>query len=209
LRQEKACFTEYEQSKCLAEEKAAEFTAKGLFLATACPTRVYGPGKLTEANSVTKMIRMYLRNRIGLVLARGTEVGNYVLAEDVVEGLLKIMDKGRNGERYILGGENISLSGFYDLLKEVSGRRALRVPVPKKLAFAIAGLEESLAGRFGIYPFITRDWVETFLQNWAFSSRKAEQELGYRPKTLREGLAITCAWLGYPVQSRLQERGRP
>jgi len=188
--------TEYEESKALSERIIPEYISRGLEIIVAKPTRVYGPGKLSEANSVTRMVRSYLKYRICLILNHGQEIGNYVYVNDVAEGLRLMMKKGRPGEDYILGGENISLSGFFDTLEAVSGRKALRLRIAVPLALSIARFETWKAKTLRIYPLITEGWVRTFLQNWAFSHEKAARELGYRPKNLTEGLKLTCRWLG-------------
>ncbi|MGB9765359.1 MAG: NAD-dependent epimerase/dehydratase family protein [Candidatus Saccharicenans sp.] len=189
--------TEYEESKALSERIIPEYLKSGLEIVIAKPTRVFGPGKLTEANSVTRMIYWYLRYRICLLLDQGKQIGNYVFVEDVVRGLKLIMEKGRSGENYILGAENISLSGFFNILREVSGRKALRFKISIPLALYLARFESWKARTFGWYPLITEGWVKTFLQNWSFSHRKASLELGYDPRNLREGLRQTCEWLGF------------
>jgi len=190
-------FTDYEKSKALAEKIIDDYLAKGLEIMVARPTRVYGPGPLTEANSVTRLIKIYLKYRLSLILNQGQEIGNYVYVDDVAKGLQLIMKKGRAGEDYILGGENVSLNEFYNTLEEVSERKASRLKISVPLALAVARLETMKARWLGLYPFITTSWVRTFLENWAFSHQKASEELGYEPRSLREGLRLTCEWLGY------------
>ncbi len=197
LRPDIPFFTDYERSKALAEKIINEYLDKGLEVVIARPTRVYGPGPLTEANSVTRLIKGYLKYRICLILNHGQEIGNYVYVDDVAEGLQLVMDRGRPGEDYILGSENVSLNEFYQLLEEVSGRKALKLKIRIPLALMIAKLETIKARSLGLYPLITTGWVKTFLENWAFSHRKAAEELGYQPRSLREGLHLTCEWLGY------------
>jgi len=195
-------FTDYEESKARAEKIIPEYLAKNLEVTIARPTRVFGPGKLNEANSVTRIIKYYLKLRLCPLLDRGQQVGNYVYVDDVVEGLRLLMERGRNGEAYILGGENISLAGFYDLLEAVSGIKAIRMKIPVSLAKAVANLESWKAENFKIYPFITKGWVMTFLQNWACSHQKASLELGYQPRSLKEGLKLTLEWFGYKTPGR-------
>ncbi len=188
-------FTEYEGTKTVAEQEALHAAAGGLPVVVVNPTRVYGPGKLTEANSVTVMIDLYDRGRFPFLLAGGANVANYALVDDLVRGHILAMEKGRVGERYILGGENVSLRGLFDLVHEATGTRHVRFGLPRWLAMAYGRLEEKKAEWFGAYPRITPGWVETFLQEWAYSSAKAERELGYTITPLKEGMRLTCEWL--------------
>jgi len=195
-RKTKRFYTDYEQTKYMAEIEAEKFLDKGLPLVIVQPTRVYGPGKMTEGNSVTRMIDMYLHGTFRFILSMGMETGNYVYIDDVVDGHLGAMLKGRIGQRYILGGENSTLENFFSILREVSGRRSRQFHVPPGLAGLVARFEEIRAMIFGSYPLISRGWVKTFLRNWAFSSEKAVADLGYRYRGLGEGLRSTCDWLG-------------
>jgi farnesol dehydrogenase len=188
-------FTEYEKSKYLAELEALKFVQKGLNLVMVNPTRVYGPGLLTEANSVTRIAQQYLEGKFPLILNRGKEVGNYAFVEDVVIGHILAMEKGKTGERYLLGGENISLKNLFFSLNELTQTKHIQINIPPKVARFVAWLEEKIANLFRKYPMISRDWVDTFLQNWIYSSEKAEKELGYKYLPLKQGLKITCDWI--------------
>ena len=119
--------------------------------------------------------------------------------DDVVEGHLLAMEKGRVGERYLLGGENVSLKGLFSLVDEVTNRKHFQVSLPRSLALLYAGLEKRKAEWLGVYPKVTPGWVETFLADWAFTSAKAESELGYR---------ITPLSGGDPPDARLAARQR-
>jgi len=188
-------FTEYEKSKYLAELEALKFVQKGLNLVMVNPTRVYGPGLLTEANSVTRIAQQYLDGKFPLILNRGKEVGNYAFVEDVVIGHILAMEKGKTGERYLLGGDNVSLKNLFSLLDEITQTKHLQINIPPGIARLVAWLEEISANIFRKYPQISRDWVDTFLQNWKYSCEKAEKELGYKYLTLKQGLKITCDWI--------------
>ena len=195
-RSEPRFLTEYEESKAVAEGEARRLAAQGLPVVLVHPTRAYGPGKLTEGNSVSRMIDLYRRGRFPFLLHRGREVGNYALVDDLVQGHLLAMDKGRPGERYILGGENVSLAGLFRLVDDLTGRSHVQLNLPPVLGRCYAALEQKKAEWLGLQPQITPGWVETFLRDWAYSSAKAERELGYRITSLREGLRCTLEWLG-------------
>lgn len=187
--------TEYEETKSVAEREALALAARGVPVVVVHPTRVYGPGKRTEGNSVSLMIDQYDRGRFPVVPGNGENVGNYAFVDDLVEGHLLAMEKGQVGERYILGGENSSLTGLLRLVDELTGKRHIQIGLPRPVAVSYARLEKLKAEWFGLYPLITPGWVETFLEDWAYSSAKAETELGYRITPLREGVRRTLDWL--------------
>jgi nucleoside-diphosphate-sugar epimerase len=187
--------TEYEESKAVAEKEALELTSRGFPIVVVHPTRVYGPGKLTEGNTVSLMIDQYDRGRFPVLPGRGENVGNYALVDDLVEGHVLAMEKGTVAERYILGGENSSLKGLLRLVDESTRRRHFQVSLPRSVSMFYAALEKRKADWFGVYPRITPGWMKTFLEDWAYTSAKAERELGYRITPLREGVARTLDWL--------------
>jgi farnesol dehydrogenase len=192
-------FTEYERTKAIAEADALRLAKEGFPVLVVLPTRVYGPGKLTEGNSVSLMIDQYDRGLIPIQLNHGVNVGNYVFIDDLVHGFILAMERGKVGERYILGGENASLSRIFELADEVSRKKHFQFNMPPRLAMFYAGVQEFAAKKFGIYPQITPPWIETFLQDWAYSCAKAEKELGYTVTPLKEGIRTTYEWI---VQNR-------
>ena len=189
------CCTDYQASKTLGEKQACEYADHGFPVVIVNPTRVYGPGKLTEGNSVSRMIDFYDRGRFPFLLNHGVNIGNYAFVDDVVQGFILAMEKGRIGERYILGGENVSLKRLFELIDEIGGRRHIRVNVPPWVASIYSRSEEKMARWIHRYPLITSGWVKTFLQDWTYSSVKAEKEFGYKITPLEEGIRITLEWL--------------
>jgi farnesol dehydrogenase len=188
-------YTEYEETKAVAEQEALRMAAEGFPVVIVNPTRVYGPGKLTEGNSVSLMIDMYDRGKVPVLLNHGVNVGNYVLVDDLVKGHILAMDKGRIGERYILGGENSSLKHFFELVDEVSGKKHFQANLPPGIAYIYSGFEKKKAEWLGLYPQITPGWVETFLQDWIYSPEKAQRELGFPVTPLKEGVRMTYEWI--------------
>ncbi len=188
-------FTKYEATKAAAEREVLALAAEGFPVVIVNPTRVYGPGHLTEGNAVSQLIDVYDRGRMPLLMNRGVNVGNYVLVDDVVQGHLLAMERGRVGQRYILGGENVSLKEFFRTIDRVSGKRHVQAPILGISPLVFAWFLQKRADWFGIYPCITPGWVKTFLADWAHSCDKARRELGYNPKPLEEGIRITYEWL--------------
>ena len=188
-------FTEYEKTKAIAEQEALRWAKEGLPLVIVNPTRVYGPGLLSEGNAVAQLILDYVKGKAPFLPNRGINVGNYAFVDDVALGHLLALEKGRLGERYILGGENASLREFLKLVDEVSGKRHCKLPLLKIGPLLFSWVQEKRAKWFGVYPRITPGWVRTFMADWAYSCEKAKQELGYAPISLREGLEKTWNWL--------------
>jgi NAD+-dependent farnesol dehydrogenase len=188
-------FLEYERTKAIAEQKAIEFSTKGMNVRIVNPTRVYGPGVLNPSNSVTKLISSYIAGKWRIIPGNGNSIGNYVFIDDVVNGHMLAMEKGKPGERYLLGGENISYNDFFDLLGEVSEKRRLMLKVPLSTIYFTSNLA-MLANRLtGIKPFITKALIRKFNYNWRVNSQKAISELGYSPAPFKECLIKTIDWI--------------
>ncbi len=188
-------FTEYERTKYHGEQLALKRAEEGGPVVIVNPTRVYGPGYLVEANSVSKMIDMYDRGLMPFTLNGGRNFGNWALVDDVADGMILAMEKGRLGQKYLLGGENASLEQILELVDEITGRRHFQLSIPSGLALSLAWCLKKRAEWFGIHPVMTPGWIRTFLADWAYSTEKSERELGYRGTPLAEGVRLTYDWL--------------
>lgn len=193
-------FIPYEQTKAEAEAIVPGYVEKGLNIRIVNPTRLYGPGELNAGNSVTRIVKMYLEGTWRFVVGDGNSTGNYVFIDDVVRGHLLAMEKGRPGEKYLLGGEDISYNNFFRLLEEVTGVRNRLYHIPFCVSMAVAELAVAQARITGKEPFITPGHVRRYCYDWKVSSAKAEKELGYNITPLREGIKMTVEWL---IQKKL------
>ena len=106
-----------------------------------------------------------------------------------------MLEAGRPGSRYVLGGDNVKLGDFYGAIEELSGVRVPRRRMPDGLAKAIGGVQKQWARLRGSTPALTPDLVEVYGHDWAYSSERAERELGYHARPFAAGLASTVAWL--------------
>lgn len=188
-------FVEYETSKYMAEERALRYTNYGLEVVIVNPTRVFGPGELSKSNSFVKLMQMYLYKGRTVVPGKGDKSGNFVFVEDVINGHLLAMEKGRSGERYILGGDNATMREFFNLVGEISGKKSSIWGIPIFILFGFAGFQEWKARWFNSPPLITRGFARRYLAHWNNSVEKAKIELGYQPLPLREGISLTIDWL--------------
>jgi farnesol dehydrogenase len=188
-------FNAYEVTKAEAEKLAVDYCHKGLEVITVNPSRVYGPGPLNPSNSVTKMIAGYYAGSWRIIPGDGSKIGNYVFIDDVVHGHLLAAQKGRPGERYILGGDNITFNRLFEILAEVTGERHRMFHFPLGAMKAAAKLMEVQSPLTGLPPLITVDFVKKYLNHWSLSSRKASVELGYRITSFADGVKKTMDWI--------------
>ena len=184
-------FTDYAASKYAMESSVMDYVGKGIHIVIVNPTRVYGPGLLSQANSVTKIMDRYITGKWRILPGDGSKIGNYAYIDDVVNGHLLAMEKGRPGERYILGGEDASYTEFFRTLAEISGKNFKMFKIPQFVMTGFASVFLLSAKVFGSTPLITPSWTKRYLQDWSVSSQKAEREMGYTITPMREGLQKT------------------
>lgn len=189
------CFTEYERTKELTDTLIRVKYSSLINVCTVCPTRVFGPGELSAANSVTRMIHLYISGKFHWLPGNGRAIGNYVYVDDVAEGILLALEKGRSGECYILGGENVSFTGFFEEISRLTGSSYRLFSVPVFLLIFISRIMKLLADIFHLPPLITPGWVRKYSYNWIVSSQKARNELEYQPVSFKEGLQATLMWI--------------
>jgi nucleoside-diphosphate-sugar epimerase len=188
-------FTGYERSKLESERIIQDYVRKGMRIVIVNPTRVYGPGALNQSNSVTIMIKKYVEGKWHVVPGNGNSLGNYVFVDDVVNGHILAMEKGRAGERYILGGDNISYNQFFNSLKDYTGKDHWLVNIPLTAMLAMANILLLVTKLTKIPPAITPAHVRKFNYNWEVSCTKAKHELGYTPLSFNEGASKTIPWV--------------
>lgn len=188
-------FSPYDQSKLQQEKMAFSFTGKGMEVVVVNPSRIYGPGLVGESNSVSRLIQMFSQGKWRFIPGNGTSEGNYVYIDDVVHGHLLAMQKGVSGQRYILGGDNISYNDFFNLLRKLTRQNHKLIKIPVKVLLGWAQIEILRANMTGMRPMIVPAFVEKLTHNWNLTSEKAIRDLGYRYTDLETGLSKTLQWI--------------
>ncbi len=181
-------YTPYEHSKALAGEIIPGYIDRGLDIVAVYPTRVFGPGPLTESNWVARMICLYIKGSWRIIPGRGRSIANFVHVYDAAMGHLLAAEKGKAGEKYLIGGTNVDYNELLDLLNRQSGRRfwMIRIPLWAMLAAGHAVMIWSrLTGRA---PLVTPGHIRKFNHSFRISVQKAEKQLGYRPGSFNERL---------------------
>jgi len=182
---------EYEETKALAENVAQEYCKKGLHIVIVSPSRVYGLGKESRSNPTLLLIKSILKRGFVIVPQDRKGIGSYSFIEDVVDGHFLAMEKGRSGERYILGGENISYEHLVKTILKVCNKKVKILTIPEAVIKLYSHWELFRAKISDYEPWIVPKWVEKYKYNAAYSSKKAEVELGYKITPLAEGLTRT------------------
>ncbi len=188
-------FNLYEQTKSEAEALAMEYARQGLNICILNPSRIYGPGLDTGSNPVTKIIELYMKGKWKLIPGNGNDIGSYPYIDDVVDGHISAMDKGRSGERYILGGVNVTFNELMAAIRRYSGTEKKLKHIPFPVLSGVSYLMLWNAKLTGKYPMITPDWVAKYKYDWALNSSKAVNELGYAIRPLEEGIKETVEWV--------------
>lgn len=187
--------TDYGSSKAAADRKVKWYSDKGLHTVIVYPTRVFGPGLPTESNFITKIIQLYTQNKWHIIPGNGRSIANYTYIDDIIDGHILAMKWGRKGEKYILGGNNISYNDFFKSLSTISGKKYRLIRVPKMVMMSYAFSQELLAKWFKRKPLLTRKWVSKSLYNWELTSQKAESELQFTITPFEVGIEKTLKWL--------------
>lgn len=181
----------YERTKYLAELEVKEFLKKGLEVVIVNPSRVYGDGPITDSNTVSKMVTGYINGTWHFIPGDGKAIANYAFIDDVVDGHIAAMQSGKNGERYILGGIDVSFNGFFGTLRQITGKKRNLYKIPVGVIKAYSLLESLKSKLFNLKPFFLPEFADRLKCNQQYSSNKAINELNYRITPFAIGLDKT------------------
>ena len=181
----------YKRSKVVAERLVEAMAADGLPVVIVNPSTPIGPRDVKP----TPTGRIVVEAANGKMPAYVESGLNLVHVDDVAAGHLLALAKGRIGERYILGGQDVSLGGMLGEIARIVGRKPPSVVIPRAPLFPLAYANEAwcrLTGKTD--PFLTVDSLKMAAHNMYFSSAKAEDELGYRARPYAEALRDAVDW---------------
>jgi len=182
----------YKQSKFRAED-----AVRALVRTTAAPVVIVNPSTPVGPGDVrpTPTGRLIVEAASGRMPAYVETGLNIVHVDDVAEGHLAAYRLGEIGERYILGGDDLSLGDILAVLARVVGRKPPTIRIPHAAVLPIAWMAETWARlTAGSEPFVTLDGVRMARKRMYFSSGKAERVLGYRHRPAEQALADAVAW---------------
>jgi dihydroflavonol-4-reductase len=181
----------YKRSKFQAEEVVRDLVERrGLPAVIVNPSTPVGP-RDRKPTPTGRLILEAARGHMPGYVDTGLNIAH---VEDVAVGHLAAAETGRVGERYILGGEDMSLAQILVEVAQAAGARAPRMRVPYGVAYPAAIGAELVARLTGREPFITRDGVRMARKKMYFSSAKAVRELGYAPRPARDAIADAVGW---------------
>ena len=188
---ESAAVGPYKRSKVIAERLVEELTRREALPAVIVnPSTPIGPRDIRP----TPTGRVILAAASGRMPAFVDTGLNLVHVDDVAAGHVAALERGRLGERYILGGENVLLADMLRDIARLVGRRPPRMKLPRGPLYPLAAGAQMIAAVTGREPLLTLDGLRMSRQHMFFSAAKAERELGFRARPYVEALRDAIDW---------------
>ncbi len=191
----------YKRSKFEAEQCAMRAAEEGLPVVIVNPTTPVGPGDW-KPTPTGKIIVDFLNGRMPGYVDTGL---NFVPVEDCATGHLLAAERGRVGQRYILGGRNLTLKEVLDMLAAISGLRAPRWKFPHALAYVAAWVDTAVYGALGREPQIPLEGVRMARHKMFVDASKATSELGFSYGPIEGALERAVRW--YEANGYVATRG--
>ncbi len=180
----------YKRSKWLAEQEALAASQRGLPVVIVNPTAPVGPGDW-KPTPTGRIILDFLRGQMPAYVDTGL---NLVPVEDAAAGHLLALERGRAGERYILGGENLTLREILVLLAQIAGRPAPRLRLPHWAALLAAWVDAGLARLTARAPRVPLEGVRMARHRMFVDDSRARRELGFAPGPVAAALERAVRW---------------
>lgn len=180
----------YKKSKYWAEQEALKAVKLGQDIVIVNPSSPIGPGDIKPTPTGDLILR-FLQRKMPAYVNTGL---NFIDVRDVAKGHLLALEKGKSGERYILGHQNLTLKEFLDLLAEITGFPPPQYNIPIWLPLTVAWVDETILTRFGKPPAIPLDGVKMSKQPMYYNASKAVRELGLPQSPIKIALQDAVNW---------------
>ncbi|HMI49943.1 MAG TPA: hopanoid-associated sugar epimerase [Candidatus Saccharimonadales bacterium] len=197
----------YKRSKWMAEQEALNAAKSGLPVVVAMPTTPVGPGDW-KPTPTGKIILDFLNGKMPGYVETGL---NFVGVEECAAGHLLVGERGKPGERYLLGGENLTLKGFLDLLASITGLPTPKMKIPHGVALGVAYAETAFSRLIGREPQIPVEGVKIAQHMMFVDASRAGRELGFVAGPVRQALERAVRWYeenGYIAKGRVKKMAR-
>jgi len=197
----------YKRSKWMAEREVLNAAKSGLPVIVAMPTTPIGPWDW-KPTPTGKIVLDFLNGKMPGYVKTGL---NFVGVEECAAGHLLISEKGKIGERYLLGGENLTLKGMLDILAKITGLRAPMLKIPHGLALGVAYANTVFSRLVGREPGIPIEGVKIARHMMFVDSSRAQRELGFKAGPVSAALERAVRWYeanGYIAKSRAKRMAR-
>jgi dihydroflavonol-4-reductase len=182
--------SDYKKSKYLAEQAALRAAREGLDVVIVNPSTPVGERDI-KPTPTGEIILRFLQDRMPAYVHTGL---NLIDVEDVARGHILAWEKGRTGERYILGARNLSLKETLEILAAITGKRAPRIAVPHFLPITVAFIDEMLLARLGKKPQVSFYAAQMSRKEMYYDSSKAVRELGLPQNPIEKALEKAVRW---------------
>jgi dihydroflavonol-4-reductase len=180
----------YKRSKWMAEKEVLQAAKEGLPVIVAMPTTPVGPWDW-KPTPTGKIILDFLNGKMPGYVETGL---NFVGVEECAAGHLLVAERGKIGERYLLGAENLTLKGLLDLLARITGLRAPSMRIPHGVALGVAYVETAFSRLVGKEPQIPVEGVKIAQHKMFVDCSRARRELGFQPGPVAAALERAVRW---------------
>jgi dihydroflavonol-4-reductase len=180
----------YKKSKFLAEQEAKQAVKAGQDIVIVNPSTPIGPWDIKPTPTGDIILR-FLRRQMPAYLNTGL---NFIDVRDVARGHLLALERGKTGDRYILGNENLTLKVLLDQLSQITGLSAPQQTVPAWLPLGLAWFDERILAPLGKTPSVPLDGVRMALQPMYYNASKAVEELGLPQSAIATALTDAVNW---------------
>jgi dihydroflavonol-4-reductase len=181
---------DYKKSKFLAEQEAMQAASRGQEVVIVNPSSPIGPLDIKPTPTGDIILR-FLRRQMPAYLDTGL---NFIDVRDVARGHLLALSKGKSGDRYILGHQNLTLKELLDELAQITGLSAPQRTVPAWLPLSVAWIDEKILAPLGKQPSVPLDGVRMAKQRMYYNASKAVRELNLPQSSLNTALKDAVNW---------------